>query len=485
MTALEASGPNPLLDYFRIPYEVVDGGPAEGSAAERLPPHGCGWVRSRASGRAARYLLWPSGNLDGLEAPARLDLDSIVVHASVLPDRASEALLTDSGSWTRGASFVRRDGNRAASLWRESGGSILLPFDPSEAVLACWSEGYRTAGTAAAVGQSVRSALPLYYRLRPLVPRGVQIGLRRAVSRLQSRSPFPRWPIETSLHDLYDLVLDLLHEVVQGPVPFLAPWPEGREWALVLTHDVETAAGCERIPALRHVEEELGLRSSWNFVPLRYDTPASLVEELQESGHEVGVHGLYHDGRDFESRGRLEERLPAMRDYARRWNAVGFRSPATHRTWELMPLLGFDYDSSYPDTDPYEPQAGGCCSWLPYFNRELVELPITLPQDYTLFVILRHRSEELWREKTEFLRSRGGMAVSLTHPDYLFEEPLLGGYERFLRSFVDDSTAWHALPREVSSWWRRRAASKPVLDRGEWAVEGAAAGEAKVLLLGD
>jgi hypothetical protein len=35
-----------------------------------------------------------------------------------------------------------------------------------------------------------------------------------------------------------------------------------------------------------------------------------------------------------------------MREFATRWNAVGFRSPATHRVWEWMPLLGFHYDSS-------------------------------------------------------------------------------------------------------------------------------------------
>ena len=51
----------------------------------------------------------------------------------------------------------------------------------------------------------------------------------------------------------------------------------------------------------------------------------------------------------------------------------------------MMPRLGFEYDSSYTDTDPYEPQPGGCCSYLPYFNESLVELPITLPQDHTVF----------------------------------------------------------------------------------------------------
>jgi hypothetical protein len=63
----------------------------------------------------------------------------------------------------------------------------------------------------------------------------------------------------------------------------------------------------------------------------------------------------------------------AIRQYANRWGAVGYRSPATHRRWEWMPLLGFEYDSSYPDTDPFEPQPGGCCTWLPYFNDGLVE----------------------------------------------------------------------------------------------------------------
>jgi peptidoglycan/xylan/chitin deacetylase (PgdA/CDA1 family) len=477
LSAFEASGPNPLLDYFRIPYDVFEGT----ATAERLPLPGCGWIRSRSQDGTTRYLLWPSVGLEELEAPDRHDLDSIVVYASVLPDRVAEALLADSGSWTRIGAVRSPNGSRAASLWRESGGSVLLPFDPAEAALSCWSEVYLRAGTGSAVGRSLPLALPLYYRLRPYLPRSLQIRLRRALSRLQSRSAFPRWPIETSLHDLYGLFLDLVQDVARQPVPFLAAWPKGREWALVLTHDVETAAGCERVPAMREVEERLGLHSSWNLVPLRYETPPSLVAELQEGGHEVGVHGLYHDGRDVESRERLEERLPAIRDYASRWNAVGFRSPATHRAWDLMPLLGFDYDSSYPDTDPYEPQAGGCCTWLPYFNRELVELPITLPQDHTLFVILGHRDETLWLEKSEFLRSRGGMAVALTHPDYVFEQPLLGSYERFLASFAGDPTAWHALPREVSAWWRRRAASTPVLGRGEWRVEGPAAGEARVL----
>jgi hypothetical protein len=206
-----------------------------------------------------------------------------------------------------------------------------------------------------------------------------------------------------------------------------------------------------------------------------------LIRDLAAQGFEVGIHGLYHDGKDLESLSTLVERLPAMREYAERWEASGFRSPATHRAWGWMSLLGFDYDSSYPDTDPFEPQSGGCCSVLPYFNQETVELPITLPQDHTLFVILGHSDGRLWAEKVNYLKSQGGIALIITHPDYLSHKGLLNAYRNLLQQVQGDPTVWRALPREVSSWWRRRAVSRLELKAGGWRVIGPAAGEARIV----
>jgi len=265
-------------------------------------------------------------------------------------------------------------------------------------------------------------------------------------------------------------------------VPYLAPWPDGRSWALVLTHDVETEAGCRDFGLLREPERLLGYRSSWNFVPLRYPAPDSLMRELRQEGCEVGVHGLRHDGRDLASPRMLARRLPAIREYARRWEATGFRSPATQRRWDMMPGLGFDYDSSYTDTDPYEPQPGGCCTYLPYFNRNLVELPITLPQDHTMFAILRQTDAELWLRKARLLRDRHGMVLALTHPDYARDQRLADGYRSLLDAFREDSTVWHALPREVATWWRQRAASVPRRTDDGWQVDGPASARARVLL---
>jgi peptidoglycan/xylan/chitin deacetylase (PgdA/CDA1 family) len=231
---------------------------------------------------------------------------------------------------------------------------------------------------------------------------------------------------------------------------------------------------------MRDVELEAGYRSSWNLVPEGYDVDPALVHELSEAGFEVGVHGLRHDGRDFSSSAVLEERLVRIRSYAARWQATGYRSPSTLRVWDRMPGLGFDYDSSYSDTAPFEPQPGGCCSMLPYFNQDLVELPITLPQDHTLFVILGHDDESLWLQKAALIKAERGMALLLTHPDYA-TPPRLDAYRRFLEAHASDSTAWRALPRDVSAWWRSRAASRLERHGDGWRIVGPASERGRIL----
>ena len=197
-----------------------------------------------------------------------------------------------------------------------------------------------------------------------------------------------------------------------------------------------------------------------------------MVADLKGAGFEVGVHGLYHDGHDLESRERLMERLPEIRDYAERWGAAGFRSPATHRRWEWMGLLGFDYDSSFPDTDPYEPQPGGCCSWLPFFIDDLVELPITLPQDHTLFEILRHADASVWSAKAGLIRERGGMALILTHPDYMTDERLCSTRASWQSSPMTPPPGRHCRARSARGGGDvMRPDSRGLATNGEWSAQ--------------
>jgi hypothetical protein len=472
-----------VLNYFRVPYQVL---PPEGPLLTSLERAGMARLIATDGGRAALY--WPDLSEDAAPAsralPSRLiQVGSLHLFARVLPSDVLIGKLgeTDSNSgWQAAESIADINGQPVSAVYRNGNGSIALPFDPNEVVESFWCETYREQDTGSVRLRSL--AVHAYYRIRPLLPRRLQIAMRRAYAPIQARSQFPAWPLEESLHGFYDTALGWVAEIAGVPVPWIAPWPQEREWALVLTHDVETAEGLSLIPVLREVEEARGYVSSWNFVPKRYEVPERLLKDLTNQGCEVGIHGLYHDGRDLESARMLQERLPEMIRYAEQWGAMGFRSPATQRGWDLMAALPFDYDSSYPDTDPFEPQGGGCCSWLPLMNGRVVELPITLAQDHTVFVILRRRDAKVWMDKAEALRRRGGMALVLTHPDYVRLGPVPEAYDALLARYADDPSAWRALPGEVSRWWRRRAESRLKPTTNGWEVVGPAAGEATVRL---
>ena len=462
-----------LLDYFRIPYAVDPYLGQQGFESVRSSSGGASlsWHRDADGPRVAARVIGPDG-----DARARV-FGRVMSDADLQPDLEERG-----GDWDRWRTLASDDGEHLASIWRNQDGSFFLPFDPDEVIHSYLSEEYMWIQPGAAIRRLIRPLRHGYYRLRWLMPRGVQIAMRRRYAKLQVRAKFPCWPFETAFHDFLDLMLEILGQVSDEPIPCIAPWPNDHTWALVLTHDVERSSGWAATGPVIELEASRGYRSSWNLVPGRYQIETRDVHALVAEGFEVGVHGLYHDGRDLESLALLRERLPRIREAAERWGASGFRAPAMQRQAEWMPLLQFDYDTSYPDTDPFEPQPGGCCTWLPFFNDDMVELPMTLPQDHTLFVILSETDETMWLEKALFLRERGGMALIDTHPDYLADERLMTAYRRFLDHFQADTDAWKALPKEVSAWWRRRAASHLERDGDGWRVVGPASEEARVEL---
>jgi hypothetical protein len=464
-----------LFDYFRIPHLRA------GALLDAVPDV------ERVTGGSSASLLWPAAALlaaDGARPGLHL-VRAVPFVGRVLGEAEMRTVVERlPGSWTQ-ADVVRDEAGTAVSgIWRSDDGSSLLPFDPNEVVSNYWTERHLSIGSAARRERIASLARHAYYRIRPLLPRDAQMRLRRWFSRVQQKATFPRWPVETAVDDFFTLLLQFVADLSERPVPFIGFWPNGHTWALVLTHDVEQKVGYKNLRRLADVEVEEGYRSSWNFVPYNgYVVEHKLLDQLRADGFEVGVHGLFHDGRDVLRR-TLPTRLPAMRAYAEQWDAVGFRSPATIRSADLIPTLGFDYDSSYSDTAPFEPQAGGCCTWLPYMLENTVELPITLVQDHTLFDLLQHKDETLWVEKAKLLREHGGMALVLTHSDYVELPNLVDSYRRLLQAFADDASAWKALPRDVSAWWRRRSQSTLEHRDGEWHVVGPAADEARIDFVG-
>jgi hypothetical protein len=87
-----------------------------------------------------------------------------------------------------------------------------------------------------------------------------------------------------------------------------------------------------------------------------------------------------------------------------------------------------------------------------------VELPMTLAQDHTVISTMGERTPRLWIEKVDFIERHCGMAMMVTHPDYLLDPTFFAIYEEFLRVMSRRSGYWHALPAVVARWWRTRSA---------------------------
>ena len=202
-------------------------------------------------------------------------------------------------------------------------------------------------------------------------------------------------------------------------------WPDNKRFALILTHDVESRKGLDRCLAIADLERSRGFRSSFNFVAKKYDVPAELRCHLEEIGFEIGVHGLYHDGKKFNSLKIFNSRVPEINHYLREWNAVGFRAPSMHCNLKWIGQLEIQYDMSTFDTDPFEPKSQGVGTIFPFVvstgngNNGYVELPYTLPQDFTLFILLGKENCDIWKRKLDWIAENRGMALINVHPDYI------------------------------------------------------------------
>jgi hypothetical protein len=303
----------------------------------------------------------------------------------------------------------------------------------------------------------------LYFRLKQFVPWRVRSVLRQIHARRILKNCGDFWPIQESA----------------GQKPLGWPgWPGGKKFALVLTHDVEGQRGLDRVTQLAELEMKLGFRSSFNLIPEgAYTVTSSLRAWLTERGFEVGVHDLHHDGHLFSSLKSFRRKARRINNHLKEWNAVGFRSAFMLRNLDWIRELNIRYDASTFDTDPFEPQPNGVGTIYPFFvegthgGEGYVELPYTLPQDSTLFLLLKGRNvRRIWQEKLDWIANCGGMALVNVHPDYMaFDSkahPLssypVALYAEFLTWLKQKYAGeyWHPQPAEIAKFVRSFAMAK-------------------------
>jgi len=294
----------------------------------------------------------------------------------------------------------------------------------------------------------------LFYTIKPLIPRTIQIYLRRNIIQRKRGLYADVWPVDKK---------------AGRPPEGWQGWPDGKKFALILTHDIDTAKGHEKCYNLVNLEKQLGFRSSFNFVPERYKVSPELRRYLKESMFGIGVHGLRHDGKYYKSRKFFQERAVRINHYLKEWGSVGFSSPSMLRNLDWLHDLNIEYDVSTFDTDPFEPQHDGVGSIFPFRvthpsnNKGYVELPYTLPQDFTLFVLMQEKGIEIWKKKLDWIAEKGGMALLITHPDYMnFDGTNSGNEEYPVEYYIEfleyiktkyEGQYWHALPRDMAQYW--------------------------------
>lgn len=300
----------------------------------------------------------------------------------------------------------------------------------------------------------------IYYRLKPLLPWRLRLILRRWRADRRRRLFADVWPID--------------HKAARVPTGWPG-WPHDRKFAFVLTHDVEGRKGLSRVEKLINLELEHGFKSCFNFVPQgEYRVSDAVRKSVEQSGFEIGIHGLEHDGRLYSSKEEFAAKALRIKEYLRMWNASGFRSPLMQHNLQWLHALNADYDSSTFDTDPFEPEPDGVGTIFPFWvpspsGGGYVELPYTLVQDLNLFQVLREPNINIWKQKLDWIAEKGGMVLLNTHPDYMCfdgrpekDEYPVSRYVEFLRYVREtyEGAYWAALPREVSKHYRSSVSSE-------------------------
>jgi hypothetical protein len=426
--------------------------------------------------------------------PARALMDRYRCPATFLKIALQDVTTSDSGFFRFGRNAIcygrSAEGYRQSKVGpalydvsqnvRISQSEVCLPFDPTEIIENLQFERYR--GPEPWIRKAAKSA---YYRVRPSLPRSIREGIQRFQLRGWRTLSFPQWPVDVTVENLCEeLLLLSLRASGADRIPFIWFWPEGCAGSVMITHDVEAAIGRNACTDLMDIDESYGIKAAFNIVPQgSYSVTEKFLASIRDKGFEIAIQDFSHDGRLFDERREFVRRASLINKYANEYGAKGFRSAVLYRRPEWYAVLNFSYDTSIPNAAHMDPQRGGCCTVMPYFIGNMVELPVTMTQDYTLFHLLGERSIGLWKTQIALILEKYGLINFIVHPDYVTHEGVKGLYLELLKYLSElhaTRKIWQALPSQIDAWWRARSKMQLVRDGDDWRVEGSGSERAVV-----
>jgi peptidoglycan/xylan/chitin deacetylase (PgdA/CDA1 family) len=254
-----------------------------------------------------------------------------------------------------------------------------------------------------------------------------------------------------------------------------------KDFGVIMTHDVDTRIGYEYgMSKFVEMERKEDMVSTFNIVAdsNEYTISEDFIKSLIKQGFDFGIHGLHHDAKFpflpvSEQKERIEKSAARGRELG--LSLLGYRAPLLHRTKSMIGHLteaGYDWDSSFPDTDdstigyestgsrtifPFYPLYRGEGAWHP---SPVLEIPVSMPQDWTLLYYYKLSEESMlkvWKKKMEYIKSKGGLAVFILHPD-----PEDFGHPKYHKSFksllkiIKDADPEILTCSELTERWKRR-----------------------------
>lgn len=294
-------------------------------------------------------------------------------------------------------------------------------------------------------------------------------------------------------------------------------WPEGKRFALFLSHDVDEVYDRElfrilgdinhirrvimdgepgsaklalnrvgnailrprnplvQIERILEIERKHAFRSTFFMLEdqtfnrhggrYRYSDPAvqAIARRIIDSGCELAVHGAYHN---FNDSARYRDQFNTFKK-AFGIDAAGIRNHYLRHdglaTWKAQHLAGFKYGSSFGFNERIGVRDGCMHPFYPMMrydkNADFVVIPLTI-QDWAMFHEMRLSPREaldMCKMLTDQIVARGGCLALLWHNNY-FHEPEFADWEMAYIELLDWLVAknpWNATGAEIAAWWAR------------------------------
>ncbi|MHB1110571.1 MAG: polysaccharide deacetylase family protein [Devosia sp.] len=271
------------------------------------------------------------------------------------------------------------------------------------------------------------------------------------------------------------------------PAPY--PWPEGRSAAFCFSVDVDAHspwlwANRSSMPrGLSHLEQRnfgprLGLPRIAELL-LRHNihgsffVPAVVAEEypdilpgLLDGGHEVGLHGYFHELAGEITDDEFTQVLEASVELFERQTGArpkGFRSPAWEMTAHMLAevrRLGF-YDSSLMGLD------------TPYSINGVTEVPVQWSTDDAIFFkflggagndrwppLDTNQVLAAWEEEFSAIHRFGGLFMLTVHDWISGRAPRIAMLERFLATVTGHADVWITTAGELATHHHTHASKR-------------------------